>query len=553
MLTKFSYLRESFQRAAKGAPMELIACILYYVIAVFSFYMNDKAENWVWSFPACFCLIFVVNRLTVASPNRWAYYLSGFFIPGFWLWDLPVDSSLYWITLIVSQLLVLLTVRKPGNERFVENALCYVGDLAGAIVLSFLSWLLALAIYWSVVYIFDLQAKEWNYMVYSSQTAFFLIAPILFLMFHSQQKEGFYSNSFFRVLVNFILSPALLAYNAVLYLYFVKIAWAWSLPKGWIAGMVLSFVTLLFMAKAAQTVLQRRFYDWYYNHFSLWVLAPVVMLWISIFHRIGAYGWTEWRLYLVLSAVVATMAMTLFFYAPWRKFKWVALFAVGLLVLFTYVPGLNARTLALHSQERRISGAMEQLYDRKQDKWVHPADSVTFEQYKTLYHSFVYVQKLKDESYMREKYGLTRNELNHLLPPNVMDRINGREANRDYLSVSFYEDQEVDIVGYDTLYLVDSYSKGGVYYRFENGLLTIYRQKEVLLTLDLTAVVRERLAEKGLERGEDFAYLKFEKEKLGFRVYTQGNKLVVLSNISIDVNDFTVKNAIPQFLLIRKE
>lgn len=553
MLTKFSYLRESLHRIAKEAPMELIACIMFYVVAVISFSMNDKAENWLWSFPACFCLIFVVNRLTVASPTRWVYYLSGFFIPGFWLWDLPLDSSMFWITLLVSQLLVLLTVRQPGNERFVGNALCYVGDMAGAIVLSFLGWLLAVAIYWSVVYIFDLQAEERRYMVYSSQAAFFLLAPVLFLMFHSHQKEGFYSNSFFRVLVNFILSPALLAYNVVLYLYFVKIALAWSLPKGWIAGMVLSFVTLLFMTKAAQTVLQRRFYDWYYNHFSLWVLPPLVMLWISISHRIGAYGWTEWRIYLMLSALVATVAMVLFFYAPWRRFKWVVLFAAGLLVLFTYVPGMNARTLALHSQERRISGAMEQLYDRKQEKWTHDTDSVTFERYKMLYHSFIYVQNLESETYMRAKYGFTRDELRHLIPLDAMERIDGREADRESLSLSFYGNQEVDIAGYDTLYRVDSYSKSDVYYRFKNGILTIYKHKEVLVTLDLEAVVRERLVEKGLEKADGFDYLKFEREKLSFRTYPQGNKLIVLNNLSIDVNNFTLKSATPQFVLVRKE
>lgn len=546
MLTKFSDFRESFCRATKKAPVELIACITCYVIAVFSFYMNGKAENWIWSFPACFSLIFTVNRLTAGSSVRWMYYLSVFFIPGFWVWDLPVDSAVYWITLLVSQLSVLLAVREPGNKCFVGNALCYLGDMAGAIVLAFLGWLLALAIYESVVYIFDLQTKGWHYMTYSGQVTFFLVVPVLFLMFHSQRKEECCDSSFFRVLVNFILSPALLAYNVVLYLYFVKIAWAWSLPKGWIAGMVLSFVTLLFMTGAAQTVLQRRLYDWYYNRFSLWVLPPWVMLWISIFHRVGAYGWTEWRIYLVLAAVVATMAMLLFFYAPWRKFKWVALLAAGLLVLFTYVPGLKARSLAVHFQERKISGAMEQLYDRKQDKWTHDTDSLTLERYQTLYHSFAYVQKQEGEPYMREKYGFTRDELKLLIPRECYEPNPSKESGRDYLSADFYENREVDIAGYDTLYRVNSY-------RFEDGMLTIYREKEVLLTLDLTAVVRERLAEKGLKRGEDFDFLKFERDKLGFRVYTQGNKSVVFSKIVIDVNDFTLKSAVPRFILIRKE
>ena len=134
-----------------------------------------------------------------------------------------------------------------------------------------------------------------------------------------------------------------------------------------------------------------------------------------------------------------------------------------------------------------------------------------------------------------------------------MERIDGREADRESLSLSFYGNQEVDIAGYDTLYRVDSYSKSDVYYRFKNGILTIYKHKEVLVTLDLEAVVRERLVEKGLEKADGFDYLKFEREKLSFRTYPQGNKLIVLNNLSIDVNNFTLKSATPQFVLVRKE
>ena len=160
---------------------------------------------------------------------------------------------------------------------------------------------------------------------------------------------------------------------------------------------------------------------------------------------------------------------------------------------------------------------------------------------------------LENETYMRAKYGFTRDELRHLIPQDAMERIDGREADRESLSVSFYGNQEVDIAGYDALYRVDSYSKSDVYYRFKNGILTIYKHNEVLVTLDLEAVVRERLIEKGLEKADGFDYLKFEREKLSFRTYPQGNKLIVLNNLSIDVNNFTLRSATPQFVLVRKE
>lgn len=233
---------------------------------------------------------------------------------------------MYWVTFLVTQLLVTLAVKQGDNESFVENILCYIRDLASAGLLAFLGWLLAWGIYGSVIYIFDIRAIEWRYTVYSSQTAFFLVAPLLFLMFDSRHDEGFRSNSFLGVLTNFILSPALLIYNLILYIYFVKIVIIWSLPKGGIAYMVLSFVALLLISKAVQPVLKRRYYDWYYNYFSFWILPSLVMLWISTLYRVGEYGWTEWRVYLMLTTFIVTVTMVLFLITRWGKYQWVLWF-----------------------------------------------------------------------------------------------------------------------------------------------------------------------------------------------------------------------------------
>ena len=70
-------------------------------------------------------------------------------------------------------------------------------------------------------------------------------------------------NKLFDVLLNYVLSPALLIYAVILYLYFVKVAVLWSLPKGAVAYIVVSFISATFILKSCQPFLERRYYEWF--------------------------------------------------------------------------------------------------------------------------------------------------------------------------------------------------------------------------------------------------------------------------------------------------
>lgn len=132
-------------------------------------------------------------------------------------------------------------------------------------------------------------------------------------LFNREKEEEEGVNKLFDVLLNYVLSPALLIYAVILYLYFVKVAVLWSLPKGAVAYIVVSFISATFILKSCQPFLERRYYDWFYRYSGWAVLPALVMYWVGTFYRINQYGYTEARVYLVVVGAILTGTVLLFF------------------------------------------------------------------------------------------------------------------------------------------------------------------------------------------------------------------------------------------------
>lgn len=77
------------------------------------------------------------------------------------------------------------------------------------------------------------------------------------------------------------------------------------------------------------------------------------MFWVGTFYRIAQYGFTELRVYLVLGGLVLTGMTFLFFSKRTGRYLYVALSAVVLLSVFTYIPGITAKDIERISQEKR--------------------------------------------------------------------------------------------------------------------------------------------------------------------------------------------------------
>lgn len=545
MLFRLKNIREAFENAGITAPVEICVSLICYCIAVVDFYGDGNVGEWLTSFPVFFSLIYAVNKWTRDTRLRFLYYFSGLSVLGFWWWDLQLDSTLYWISFLVSQLCIALTAKRKDNESFVQNGLCYLQDMAAAIFLALLSWLLGWAVLASVRYIFDFSFSSKNSIIYPQQVAWLLIAPVVFLMFNTRKKREFMANRFLDTLMNFIVSPALVIYNVILYLYFIKITFLWSLPKGGIAYIVLTFFCLLLFGKGVQPVLRHRYFDWYYRYFSVWVLLPLVMLWTSICYRVNEYGWTEWRVYLVLIALVASIATGLFFVSSRRQYRWITGLLLGGVFFLSYIPGITAKDFGVRSQGYRIEQMVGQLYSPEDRMWKTATDSVTIARYKILQNSANYIKRTKNEQYLQKRFGVEFSDLIKHLP----DR-NGCDSN---FYLNYPVEKGVNISGFETLQIIRGFNHNSIRSTYRNGHLVLTRQEDTLADIDLNRQFREKLVEAGIDTTTVLSQESLLKSGICFWEYEAGDQAVLLQSININGCEATVSHAIPGILLTRKK
>lgn len=324
----------------------------------------------------------VVLTFWLGKVNRWAYVASGFlFLP---LMALNLKPFLWTcgfaFTYVLAAILLVVGIRKMDNRRFAAHALHVVTQLFFGLVISGLLYAAALAILSSFFYIFGI---DHSFKVYQHIFQFiaFFIAPQVCCTLISQgegEEESVESEpvKVLRLILNYILSPAIIAYTVILYAYFIKIVFTWDLPKGGVAWMVMGFVTAALVGYLAQYVLKKRYFDWFYQHLTWITLPPIIMYWVGSVYRIHLYSFTESRFYLLMAGVLMTLFVVMLLWQHTRHFQWMALILGAAIIIFTYIPGISAKSIGLRCQTERLNDIIRELklVDAKTGKFVEEID-----------------------------------------------------------------------------------------------------------------------------------------------------------------------------------
>lgn len=475
----------SLKRTLRQFPVEM--GIVAYAIIVAVLFIEDveipHEENLALA-PLFFALAYCLNNLIKCPRGRWAYYLCWIPILPLWLVDVEdwILSAGYCVTAICLFLGFLMCRKAKDNTRFAKESVDYIFNLFVAFCYAGVAHLLLMAIYYSVNYIFGLDNWHWqweHFMQYSSLVAYVAAVPLMFLTFCSANLDKELRTSrFFDVLLNYIVTPALLIYTVILYVYFVTIAVQWSLPKTSIALMVFAFTITAVLVKAWQPLLGKRVYDWFFDRFSLISLPAIIMFWIATLYRIGEYGFTQLRMYLLLCGVIMTVTLAMFVCRGKGRYIYVALFASALFALFTYIPPISAKNIAIRSQKAtvvRTAGELGML-DGEGVKFLPAdelpaADSTKLTEYSKIYSALDY---LEDEDQPLFGFG-SADDFSKIYPSWKGSDIVERDAEESfYLSRNF---ESADISGYSTMRRIHSYrdESGEYYYSSDNDSLKIFR------------------------------------------------------------------------------
>ena len=343
-------------------------------------------------------------------------------------------TSQFFITSAVLAPLGLLMARRTlPNGPFVRLTLGYIRAAVVGGIFALTAMLSAMAIYHSVIYIFNIPASWEVRNLVDSYIVLFswaLLWPLTALArldgYLSDEPQGTKTTD---TLLNWILAPALLVYAAILYLYCLQILFTWSLPKGGVAYLVFGFTMALFTVKALQELVVRRRYDWVFDRISIFALPPLVLFWAGVMQRVGDYGLTDWRVYLIVSGAIMTAAVALFAARRTGRYYYIAATAFVLFFLTAYIPRFSATAFSLRSQTaraERLAGQTGLLDEsgRLDLSRIDERDTAQLKRYRELYASLDYLDD-HDTLLLADRFGIARSR--ELLGCFHSDRI------RDYI------------------------------------------------------------------------------------------------------------------------
>ena len=323
MNTKLKTLLQQLLRSPRHFPVELALGIVFFIIAVWhseTYAWNENSKQWesavngdiLWLFVPLLVLSFWLQRV-----NRWAYFASFFlFLP---LMALNLKPFLwtygFGFTYVLAGILLILGNKRKDNRSFAAHALHVVTQLFFGLLITGIFNMAVMTIVASFFYIFGIEEPKLFY-VHIYQFIWFILAPqVCCTMIRQNEDEVSEPFKVLRLILNFILSPAVIIYTVILYTYFIKIVVEWDLPKGGVAWMVMGFITVALVGRMAQSILSQRYYDWFYNRFTLIAIPPLIMYWVGSIYRIRLYSFTESRFYLMVAGVL----MTLFVLMLWKE------------------------------------------------------------------------------------------------------------------------------------------------------------------------------------------------------------------------------------------
>lgn len=498
MNTKLKTLLQQLLQSPRRFSIELALGVVFFVIAVW----DSESSAWnetkgqmessvngdvLWLFVPLMALTFWLHRV-----NRWAYLVSFFlFLP---LMALDLKPFLwtygFGFTYVLAAILLIVGNKRLDNRSFAAHALHVVTQMFFGLLITGIFNMAVIAIFASFFYIFGIDEPKHFYEHIYQFIWFVLASQVCCTMIRQNEDEVAEPFKVLRLILNFILSPAVIIYTVILYTYFIKIVFEWNLPKGGVAWMVMGFIAVALIGRVAQSILSQRYYDWFYRRFTIIAIPPLIMYWIGSIYRIRLYSFTESRFYLMVAGVLMTLFVLMLWKERTRRYQLMALIFGSAIILFTYIPGISAKSIGLSCQKHRlvqlISGMKladaktGKLNDEIEDMRCIQQDSLLCEQYKDVTSVINYVRHEIGIDEFEKQYGeWTHSEYNFTY---MKDSVNFKANDNIY-----FRKKPVELGEYTVMLPSKAYQ-----YDFKDQTVTITQgENNVILSYPIQKVIRE--------------------------------------------------------------
>ena len=405
--------------SAREYPLETALCLTYFAVYVFrssietalkGYGLNVDAEQFfVWFVPQII-LCFTLHKFK--DRNKFAqclYYLSWFIWIPLLLWVSNPNEWSVGISYLLACIALVIGTEKMDNPSFGKNAISVAIKLGEGLLVGVIIWALILALVASVDFLFSLSLKE-RWYTYPSIFNWLVFTPLLCCSLLNAPAVIDKGKNLLRILIDRVLSISLIIYAIILYCYFIRILLQWELPDGGVAYMVLGFLCVALICYLLRLQLENRHYEWFFRAFPAIAIPPLVLLWIGTIRRIGEYGLTDARFYLLVLSALVTVFVAMLIKERTRRFQLMALVLAVSAVFFTFIPGIRARDFGIRSQMSRLEKLLpEVLEDGKfpmiADYLELAKDTVRCKQIEESYGAWLYLKGQMDSTAFSQHFG----------------------------------------------------------------------------------------------------------------------------------------------------
>lgn len=354
--TRLSAIWQGLLRSFRDFPVEALISVAVFLLTLLS---NEEVIRSAFPLAYFFPLVvlsFCLHRQALRKEGlAWkvCYYVSAFFWIPLYIWKAEPGEADIVVLYLLSFILLFASAGRQADERYAATLLHTLVKGASAVLVSAVLSLVLLAIIASVDALFLQNDLGEKWYVYPQIFVWIIVAPMLCCIFVSEMPGECKDRRFLTIIVEYVLTPALLIYTVILYAYLLRILILWKLPDGGVAYLVGGFVGVALLCRLLQELLSTRHFDWFYRHFPYVAFGPTVLLWVGIVRRVSEYGLTEMRVYLIAVALLLTLFTLMLLWPRTRSFYRMSIITAVVAVLLTYVPGIRARDLGEWSQRLR--------------------------------------------------------------------------------------------------------------------------------------------------------------------------------------------------------
>jgi len=210
-----------------------------------------------------------------------------------------------------------------------------------------------------------------------------IFAPVYFLSNipteSEKKKQEISFNKIIKIFGLYILLPILAAYTLILYVYLFRIIIKWELPNGWVSTLVsvlgMAGFLIILILYPLRLIKGSKLADLFSRYFPVLLFPLLVLMSVGIFRRIGDYGLTINRCYVLILNLWLFLISIYLLLSQSKHVKWIVI-SFALVVFLSSAGPWSVYHITRHSLTAQLEKQLNDAHLLKNGKIIISKDRI---------------------------------------------------------------------------------------------------------------------------------------------------------------------------------